>query len=110
MAYHAKLNISYCGIAIGEAVVISESCKNNKMLQEIVISWDNDQVIVSTADPFCNMSHKSIGNTGAIIVSNLLYNNKMVKKLDISSNNISYNGFVAISARIVKRTKCYKEL
>ena len=92
-----KLDISYCCIPVDGALVISESCKNNKTLQELIISWKNDQVTVSTADPFWNLSRKNIGNTGASIVSNLLFSNTKVKKLDVSYNDIGGDGLTAIS-------------
>ncbi|XP_065896624.1 protein NLRC3-like [Dysidea avara] len=92
-----KLDISYCGIRSKMAVIVSESYKNNKTLQEFIISWKNDQVTVRTADIFYNLSNKKIGDIGALIVSNLLYNSTRVNKLDVSYNKISHKGIVFIA-------------
>ena len=41
-----KLDISSCGIPENGAVIISESYKRSKTLQEFIISWENDQFII----------------------------------------------------------------
>jgi len=92
-----KLDISYCGISDNGAVVISDSYKCNTALQELVLSWKNDEIIVNTVDTFWDLSSMGIGDTGAQIVSNLLYNNLKVKQLDVSNNEISDSGAVTIS-------------
>ena len=40
-----KLDISSCHIPDDRVVIVSESYKNNKTLQELIISWNNDQVL-----------------------------------------------------------------
>ena len=92
-----KLDISSCHIPDDGVVVVSESYKNNKTLQELIISWNNDQVTVNTADPICDLSSKNIDNSGGLIVSNLLYNNQMIRRVDLSFNNLCDDGTAAIS-------------
>ena len=104
-----KLDISFCGIPDDGMVVISESYKNNKILQEFIISWNNDQVIVNTSEPFCDLFNKNIGNTGALIVSNLLYHNQKVTKLNICKNNIYNEGMARISNLLINNC-CLLEL
>jgi len=100
-----KLDISYCGIPDDEALVISESSvSHNKTLQELIISWNNDQVTINTTTTIWNLSNRNIGNTGVSIVSNLLYNNTVVKQLDVSYNNISEDGALALSCGLTNNS------
>ena len=92
-----KLDISFCNIHSIGALKISKSYESNQTLQELIISWRNDDVTVNTADPVYNLSCKRIGNTGAQIVSFFLQNvMTKVYKLDVSFNDITDDGIVAI--------------
>lgn len=92
-----KFDISYCGIPKDGVVVISEAYRDNTTLGELVISWGMDQITVNTKVEYCQLSNKSIDDTGALIISNFLYNNVYIKKLDVSCNRISDQGALAIS-------------
>ena len=105
-----NLDISCCSIPEEGAVVISESYKENKMLQRFIVSWKNDRTIINTQNNFanCDLSKRMIGNTGLLIVSNLVYN-KEINKLNVSYNNITDDG-VEVLYEIVKSHCTLKEL
>ena len=92
-----KLDMSFCGIRSKMAVEISKSYKNNKTLQELIISWKNDHIIVNTADKSCNLPKMKMNDTDAQVVSNLLHNSMRLNRLDVSSNKISDKGIVSIA-------------
>ena len=92
-----QLDISFCNIHSIGALNISKFYQSNQTLQELIISWRNDTVIINTADTVYDLSSKKIGNTGAQIVSFFLHNvMTTVYKLDISFNDITDDGVVAI--------------
>ena len=91
-----KLDISHCSIPDGGALIISESYKSSKTLQELIISWKNDQITINTKSLFFILPGKHIGDTGTVIISNLLYRNTIINILEISHNHICGDGIITI--------------
>lgn len=92
------LDISYCGIPEDGAIHISKSYLNNNILQTVIMSWDCDQNFVNTAclHPNCDFSGKALGSSGTQILLNLSSKIK-IKELDLSYNNITYDGIIAVT-------------
>ena len=80
-------------------LALSDCLKNNNILQELMISWDDYEtpVILNRVHKFCSMSGSHLGNTGTILTLAFLFQNDRTQKLDISNNNISDDGAIAIS-------------
>ena len=101
------LDISYCGIPEDGALLISEAFSHSITLEDLTISWGNDKLLINTFGLSLNEQqnlHKlninipnyGIGDVGAVIISNLLYNTG-IKTLNLSHNNLSYYGIVAVT-------------
>jgi len=77
-------------------MAISKSYKNNNVLQELIISWQNSKITVNTVDRVCDLSIKNIGNTGAVMLSNLIYCTASIRNLVISKNKLFGNALIVI--------------
>ena len=94
-----NLNMSYNNISSNDIVALSNCLKNNNMLQKLTISWSEDKflLVLNNANKFCNMSSLHFGNVGAILTTAFIFQKDRIQYLDISVNDISYDGAVAIS-------------
>ena len=106
-----KINLSYNNISSEGIVTLSDCLKKNNTLKELAISWNHCEVlfVVYSTNNFCNTSSMHFGDIGVTLVTSFLFQKDKVQKLDLSFNNISDDGAVAIS-EYVKFNKILQEL
>ena len=100
-----KLNLSYNNISIKGIVALSNYLKLKNTLQELKISWNNyENMLVLDNNSITKFSGLHFEDVGATLISAFLLQ-KDIQKLDVSFNDISDHGVIAISEYLkVNRT------
>ena len=103
-----NLDMSGNDISSEGIITLSKFLRNNNKLLMLNISWKDGRfpIVLDRTIKFCNMPSKFLGNTGTILTLAFFHT---IKKLDISYNNISKDGALAISDYL-KTEKVLKEL
>ena len=103
-----NLDMSDNDISSKGIITLSEFLRNNNKLRIFNISWKDRRwpVVLDRTTKFCNMSSKHLGNTGTILTLGFFHT---MQTLDISYNNISKDGALAIG-EFLKTEKVLKEL
>ena len=94
-----KLNLSYNNISNKGVVALSDCLKHNNTLQELIVSWRNcKDLLILNINTINKFSGIHFGDAGATLVSAFLLHKKdKIQILDLSINDISDDGAVAIS-------------
>ena len=77
--------------------IFSDYLKGKNTLHHLRISWDKYYFDINFNVTSLNMSGSHYGDTEAILLSTFLYRNIHLQKLDVSHNDISDDGAIAIS-------------
>ena len=92
-----KLDISHNCISNEGILALSVYLKDNRILQELTISWNECKTPFTLDNKFCNMSGLYFRDAGTALVSAFLSRNLKIQNIDISFNDISDDGAVSIS-------------
>ena len=102
------LDISHNNLSDNGVLTFSDYLKEENTLHQLRISWNDIDLDLNSNVTSLNMCKKRFGNTGAFLVSKFFYKTNILK-LDISYNNISDDGAVAIS-KCLKNNNTLQEL
>ena len=112
-----KLNISHSNRFDDEVVTVtvSESFKENKTLQELIMSYNEVSIngIINVCEALkmvetlqkINISHNKITDEGAVVISEYLREKISLKELDISANLMTCLGIIKIAEAIQTNMK-----
>ena len=104
-----RIGMSHNNISSVGIIVLSDCLKNNNTLQGLTIPWNDCKatLFLDGTIEFCIEDSRGFGDVGAVLISAFLYYNNIVQILNVSSNNISDSGAVAISEylKVIKHSK-----